>query len=113
MQQRIIHNHRLLEPARARVPALTAAARDGRGVFTTVAVQRGRAFLWARHWARLVEHAARAGVALGELDELNVGADLARLLAANNVERGLARVTLLAREDEARRGRIKRLRPIF
>jgi 4-amino-4-deoxychorismate lyase len=94
---RIIHNHRLLDAASARLPALTAAALCGRGVFTTVAVHGGRAFLWPEHWARLIEHAARAGVQHAEFDGAAVGDDLARLLEANNVERGLARVTLLAR----------------
>ncbi|HYY41545.1 MAG TPA: hypothetical protein VE775_02360, partial [Pyrinomonadaceae bacterium] len=94
---RIIHNQRLLDAASARLPALTAAALCGRGVFTNVAIHGGRAFLWAEHWARLVEHAGRAGVEHAEFDEETVGDALARLLAANNVERGLARVTLLAR----------------
>ncbi|HEX8181427.1 MAG TPA: aminotransferase class IV [Pyrinomonadaceae bacterium] len=94
---RIIHNQRLLDAASARLPALTAATLCGRGVFTNVAVHGGRAFLWAEHWARLVAHAERAGVAHAEFDEETVGDSLARLLAANNVERGLARVTLLAR----------------
>ena len=97
MHARAIHNRRLVEAAGARLPALAAAALCGRGVFTTVAVHGGRAFLWPQHWARLVEHAARAGVGHAELDEQTVGVDLARLIEANNVERGLARVTLLAR----------------
>jgi branched-subunit amino acid aminotransferase/4-amino-4-deoxychorismate lyase len=94
---RIIHNQRLLEADSARLPALTAAALMGRGVFTTVAVHGARAFLWPQHWARLIEHAGRAGVQHTEFTEARVGADLARLIEANNVERGLARVTLLAR----------------
>ena len=97
MHPRVIHNQRLLEADRARVPALTAAALYGRGVFTLVAVHRGRAFVWPRHWARLVEHAARAGVALAGFEETAVGAEIARLIEANEVERGLARVTLFAR----------------
>lgn len=94
---RIIHNQRLLEANSARLPALTAGALTGRGVFTTVAVHGGRAFLWPQHWARLIEHAERVGAQHAEFDEARVGDALARLIEANNVERGLARVTLLAR----------------
>jgi 4-amino-4-deoxychorismate lyase len=94
---RIIHNQRLLEAASVRLPALTAAALSGRGVFTTVAVHGARAFLWPQHWARLIEHAERAGVQHAEFAEAQVGDALVRLIAANNVERGLARVSLLAR----------------
>ncbi|MFL6210247.1 MAG: aminotransferase class IV [Pyrinomonadaceae bacterium] len=97
MPARIIHNQRLLEADSARLLALTAAALAGRGVFTTVAVHGGRAFLWPQHWARLIEHAERTGVEHAEFAEAQVGDALARLIEANNVERGLARVTLLAR----------------
>jgi branched-subunit amino acid aminotransferase/4-amino-4-deoxychorismate lyase len=97
MHTRIIHNRRLLAATEARLPALTAASIYGRGVFTIVAIHGGRAFRWPQHWARLVAHAERVGVSVSELDEAQVGADLTRLLAANEVERGLARVVLLAR----------------
>ena len=97
MHPRIIHNGRLLEAAKARLPALTAAVIHGRGVFTVVSIHGGRAFLWPQHWARLVAHAERAGVRLPEFDAATVERDLARLLEANDVERGLARVMLLAR----------------
>lgn len=97
MHPRIIHNHRLLSAAKARLPALTAATVYGRGVFTIIAVYGGRAHLWPQHWARLCADAERAGVAHAMFAEAEVADDLARLLAANAVERGLARVSLLAR----------------
>lgn len=97
MHPRIILNGRLQEAARARLPLATGAHLHGRGVFTTLAVCQGRPFLWPRHWARLVEHAARAGVETDGLEESSARADLERLIEANHVTEGRARLTLLAR----------------
>src|SRR5215213_2262917 len=96
MHSRIIHNHRLLEAAKARAALVTPAALYGRGVFTTLAVHGGRPFLSPEHWLRLKEHAARAGLDTSELNAENVGDSLGRLIEANRVEQGRARVTLLA-----------------
>ena len=97
MHARIIHNDRLLELQKARLPALTSATLYGRGVFTTLAVYRGRPFLWPEHWARLVAHAGRCGVRLGHFDEETTGRALVRLIQENEVGEGRARVTLLVR----------------
>jgi 4-amino-4-deoxychorismate lyase len=99
MHPRIIHNGRLLEAAKARLPSVTAATIYGRGVFTTLAVYGRKPFMWPEHWARLAEHAGRAGVDRSGFDEETVGAALARLIEANRVETGRARVTLLARDE--------------
>lgn len=101
MHPKVIINGRLTDASRARLPLASAAHLHGRGVFTTVAVYGGRPFLWPLHWARLRDHAARAGVELEPLDEPAVRGQLARLVEANGVGRGRARLTLLAR---ARRG---------
>ncbi|MCA1594262.1 MAG: aminotransferase class IV [Acidobacteria bacterium] len=97
MHQRIILNQRLIEASKARLPPVTAATLHGRGVFTTLAVYGGRPFLWDAHWWRLKEHAKRAGVECG-FEEKEVKESLARLVEANKVEAGRARVTLLARD---------------
>lgn len=97
MHRRVILNNRMLDAAKARLPANTSATLHGRGVFTTLAVYNHQPFLWREHWTRLTEHAARAGVELGGINEEQVKAGLARLIAANKVERGRARITLLAR----------------
>lgn len=99
MHPRIIHNNRLIEVARARLLPVTSAMLYGRGVFTTLAVYGGRPFLWPEHWARLSEHARRAKVELNDLDEESVGALLARLIEANQVQEGRARVTLLSNTE--------------
>ncbi|HYP00453.1 MAG TPA: aminotransferase class IV [Pyrinomonadaceae bacterium] len=97
MHARIIHNDRLLEIGKAHLPALSSTTLYGRGVFTTLAVYRGRPFLWPEHWARLVEHAGRCGVRLGHFDQESVGRALTNLIRENGVEQGRARVTLLVR----------------
>jgi 4-amino-4-deoxychorismate lyase len=103
MHQHVILNRRLLEARRARLHAVTSAALYGRGVFTTVAVHRGRAFLWDAHWARLLAHAERAGVEC-DFGDNEAALLLSHLIEANGVEEGRARVHLLAR---AVRGRWK------
>jgi len=97
MHPLIFHNDRLLAAGRARLPAITSATLHGRGVFTTLAVYGGAPFLWPAHWARLSAHAERAGVSLQGFDEPAVGAALGRVIEANKVLRGRARVTFLAR----------------
>ena len=97
MHTRIVHNRELVEAAKARLPALTSVSLYGRGVFTTLAVHKGRPFLWPRHWARLTEHARRVGVDARAWDEPTVRFLLAQLVEANRLEEGRARVTLLAR----------------
>ena len=103
MHQHVILNRRLVEAGRARLDAVTAAALYGRGVFTTVAVRRGRPFLWDAHWSRLLAHAERAGVEC-DFGDNEAALLLARLIEANGVVEGRARVHLLAR---AVRGRWK------
>ncbi|MGI9105568.1 MAG: aminotransferase class IV, partial [Pyrinomonadaceae bacterium] len=98
MHARIIHNDRLIELAKAQLPALTSATLYGRGVFTTLAVYRGQPFHWSEHWARLIEHAERCGVRHNHLEPETVKESLMRLLAENQVTGGRARVTLLTRD---------------
>lgn len=85
----------------ARLPAVTAATLYGRGVFTTVAVHKGRAFLWDAHWSRLLAHAERAGVECDYGDN-ETALMLARLIEANEIAEGRARVALLGRAVRGR-----------
>jgi branched-subunit amino acid aminotransferase/4-amino-4-deoxychorismate lyase len=95
MHQHVILNRRLLKADSARLRAVTAATLYGRGVFTTVAVYRGRPFLWDEHWSRLCAHAERLGIEC-DFGDNETALALARLVEANRVERGRARVHLLA-----------------
>src|ERR1044071_3474731 len=101
MHQHIILNRRLLEAGRARLHAVTSAALYGRGVFTTVAVHKGLPFLWDAHWSRLLAHAERVGVEC-DFGDNEAALLLSRLVEANGVEEGRARVQLLARPWRAR-----------
>jgi 4-amino-4-deoxychorismate lyase len=101
MHRHVILNRRLLEAGRARLHAVTSAALYGRGVFTTVAVHKGRPFLWDAHWARLLAHAERAGVEC-DFGDNEAALLLSRLIEANEVSEGRARVHLLARPVRAR-----------
>lgn len=96
MHHQVSLNLRLVAAADARLPAVTGAALYGRGVFTVVAVERGRPFQWEAHWERLVEHARRARVEC-EFDAAQARESLEGLIEANGVRRGRARVQLLAR----------------
>jgi branched-subunit amino acid aminotransferase/4-amino-4-deoxychorismate lyase len=99
MHPRIIHNSRLVEASKARASVVSPVSLYGRGVFTTVAIHNGQPFLYSSHWARLTEHAARAGVDVSEYGEAGVRDSLARLLEANDVKNGRARLTLLATHE--------------
>lgn len=90
-------NKVMLEATKARVAPVSSAMLYGRGVFTTVAVHRGKPFLWTRHWTRLKDHAKRLSVELTGCTEQSVGEALNKLIAVNQVKDGRARVILLAR----------------
>ncbi|HEY0004775.1 MAG TPA: aminotransferase class IV [Pyrinomonadaceae bacterium] len=96
MHALIFLNGEIVKAARARVAPVSSALLYGRGVFTNVAVYEGRPFLWPLHWIRLVDHALRAGVETGALDQERVGAALKELIEANGVEDGRAHLMLLA-----------------
>jgi 4-amino-4-deoxychorismate lyase len=97
MHARFIYNDQLLA---APPEGGDALALYGRGVFTTLAVYNHRPFLWPRHWARLLEHAARVQLCVTEFDEPSVRALLAGLIEANGVKEGRARVTLTAAVEQ-------------
>lgn len=96
MHSRIIINDKLVNAERARLPAITPASLYGRGVFTTLAVHHSQPFLWHEHWARLMAHADRAKVNRSSIDEEATRASLQRLIEANRVREGRARLTLLS-----------------
>jgi len=89
-----------MEATKARLLPLTSGSLYGRGVFTTLAVYGGRPFLWPQHWMRLAEHAARTGVDCRSFDEASTRASLERLIEANEVTEGRARVTIFGGADQ-------------
>jgi branched-subunit amino acid aminotransferase/4-amino-4-deoxychorismate lyase len=97
MHSHVSLNDQILPATEARIHAVTGTTFYGRGVWTTIAVTRATPFLWQAHWARLIAHAAQAGVDASSLDEAATRAQLDRLIAHNNVETGRARLSLLAK----------------
>jgi aminodeoxychorismate lyase len=87
----------MLDATKARVAPVSSAMLYGRGVFTTVAIYKGKPFLWPAHWQRLSDHAARLSIECRDFSEQAVGEALAKLVAVNGVQNGRARVILLAR----------------
>ena len=90
-------NKVMLEATKARVAPVSSAMLYGRGVFTTVAIYRGKPFLWPEHWRRLKDHASRLKVDCAGATERSVGEAVSKLVAVNQVQDGRARVILLAR----------------
>jgi 4-amino-4-deoxychorismate lyase len=97
VHSRVILNDEVLDAGHAQIRAVSQAALYGRGVFTTLAIHNSHPFLWPEHWTRLLAHAARASVDCHGLSEEQARAQLLRLIEANGVREGRARVTLLSR----------------
>lgn len=100
MHAHVIFNSRLIEATKARSSPLVPSSLYGRGVFTTLAIYDRRPFLWPQHWMRLVDHAARSGIDCRSLDERSVHASLLKLIEANEVKDGRARITLFGGADQ-------------
>lgn len=87
----------MVEATKARVAPVSSAMLYGRGVFTTIAVNKGEPFLWIKHWQRLIAHAAKLEISIEGLTEETTSEALRKLIAVNQVKRGRARIILLAR----------------
>ena len=90
-------NKTMVEATKARVAPVSSAMLYGRGVFTTLAIYKGKPFLWPKHWRRLSGHAGKLDVNLDGITENFVGEALQKLISVNEVKEGRARVILLAR----------------
>ncbi|MFZ0064506.1 MAG: aminotransferase class IV [Pyrinomonadaceae bacterium] len=87
----------MLAATKARVAPVSSAMLYGRGVFTTVAIHKGKPFLWPDHWRRLLDHGARLNIDCSGCTEAGVGEAMRKLITVNNVGEGRARIILLAR----------------
>lgn len=98
MHRCLFHNEQMM--CAPKVRGMDATSLYGRGVFTTLAIYNQHPFLWTEHWARLHEHAARAGVDVSQLEESKVRNLLAKLIEVNKVRDGRARITVLATSEK-------------
>lgn len=94
MHRFIFHNDRIVDASEAKIAPTVAGLLYGWGVFTTLRIYNGKAFAFDRHWKRLVLHAEKARVP-APLDLKQARRALEKLIAANSVAEGRARLTLL------------------
>jgi len=90
----IYHNDRMIDVAESKIPPTSAGLLYGWGVFTNLRIYDGKAFAFDRHWKRLAAHAEKARVPIA-LDLKDARKALDKLIAANSVKQGRARITLL------------------
>lgn len=86
-------NHTILAADDVFLPAISAAALYGKGVFTTVAVHDAMPFLWEKHWQRLTKNASQIKINLEKFSETSVRDALLKIVEKNNLDRARARVT--------------------
>jgi branched-chain amino acid aminotransferase len=97
MHRLISHNNQLIDVTESRISPTSAALLYGWGVFTTLRIYDGKPFAFDRHWKRLESHAEKARVPIA-LDLKLARRAIHKLIAANSVEQGRARITLLRGE---------------
>ena len=93
MHEFICFNQRIFHAAETFLPAVSAAALYGKGIFTTIAVYRGEPFLWEKHWRRLQTDAKKIGLDLSDFDEATIKDALLETIAKNDLINGRARLT--------------------
>jgi len=97
MHRLIYHNDQIIDAADSRIAPTAAGLLYGWGVFTTLRIYDGKAFAFDRHWKRLVLHAEKARIPV-VLDLKHARRVIDKLIAANSVADGRARLTLLKGE---------------
>ena len=94
MHRLIYHNDQIIDSTEARIAPTMAGLLYGWGVFTTLRIYDGKAFGFDRHWKRLIQHAEKARITvLPDLKSIRRAID--KLISANSVVHGRARLTLL------------------
>ena len=94
MDRLIYHNDHIIDSTEARIAPTMAGLLYGWGVFTTLRIYDGKAFGFDRHWKRLIKHAEKARITvLPDLKSIRRAID--KLISANSVVHGRARLTLL------------------
>jgi branched-chain amino acid aminotransferase len=92
LHESVVYNGKILKAGDANLPAASAAAFYGRGVFTTLAIYNRQPFLLSEHSRRLRAHAAKINLDSSEIS--GIEETLFDLIAANKIETGRARITL-------------------
>jgi branched-subunit amino acid aminotransferase/4-amino-4-deoxychorismate lyase len=92
LHESVVYNGKILKVGDANLPAASAAAFYGRGVFTTLAIYNRQPFLLSEHSRRLRAHAAKINLDLAEISSFEE--TLFDLIDENKIEIGRARITL-------------------
>lgn len=91
-------NGRLISSHDATIAATSVGALLGWGVFTTIGIWNARPFALDLHFARLRHDAARAQIEYS-IDEQTLKNALSEVIFANEIERGMARISITKRGD--------------
>jgi branched-subunit amino acid aminotransferase/4-amino-4-deoxychorismate lyase len=83
----------IVHDSAALISPVTNAAFYGKGIFTTLAIYDGKAFLWEKHWRRICSNAEKVGIDLFDNSEETVRTALDSILGKNSVINGRARIT--------------------
>lgn len=67
----------------------------GKGVFTTLAIRDREPFLWAKHWRRLQNNAAKLCIDISEHSEAETRSALDEMIHKENLVHGRARITFI------------------
>lgn len=93
MHEFIYFNDQICRAADAFLPAVSAAALYGRGIFTTIAVRESKPFLWEKHWRRLQNNADKLNVDLSAFSEQSIKSALFEVIRKNKIEDARVRLT--------------------
>src|SRR6185369_6453139 len=94
MHRLLYHNDKIIDAAESRISPTSAGLLYGWGVFTTLRIYDARPFAFDRHWQRLIAHAERMRIE-SPINLDHAKAAIEQLIAANSVDEGRARITLL------------------
>lgn len=94
-------NQRLIPTEAASIPAFSAAAFYGKGVFTTIQIGGGIILLWKKHWWRVTANAAKLRIDISNFSESSALSTFSELILKNNVMNGRVRLTFF---DESASG---------
>ena len=93
MHRHVSFNLQIFPAEKTFLAAISSAALYGRGVFTTIAIDDAKPFLWKKHWRRLNENSVKLGINLNDFSEEIVKVALLRIISHNKLETGRARLT--------------------
>ncbi len=93
MHEFVSFDHQILPAEKTNIQSSSIAALYGKGVFTTIAIQDGKPFLWDKHWSRLTANAGKICLDPQEFQEQKVLDSLYRIVGKNCVGNGRCRLT--------------------